>query len=306
MPCTKENLTAAYWNRDDEFYTSRRDIEAEIGSYPEWFRGKAVHCNCDDPGLSQFWAFFRDNFRELGLRRVTATGLATRTTERRQPTGRVMDADGERPLDLSSGSFASGEAVAITRAADVVVTNPPFSMIRPFLSMLADTGVDYLFLGPINALGYRAFFPHILRGRLRTGATGRATEFSRPDGSRDKLGNILWFTNIDHGVYREPLKLTALYDPQTFPGYSNADAINVDRAADIPMDYGGPMGVPVSFLERLNPEQFEIVGFCSAPLLPVPGQADEREVFKRVLIRNRALPKPPSRQVDLFSQQGDQ
>lgn len=305
MPCTNENLTAAYWNRDDEFYTTRADIESEIGSYPAYFRGKAVHCNCDDPSLSQFWAYFRDNFDKLGLARLTATGLATRTTGRRRPTGRVMDADGERPLELSSGSFAGADAVAITRESDVVVTNPPFSMIRPFLSMLTDTEADYLFLGPINALGYKAFYPHILKGRLRTGATGRVTKFARPDGSVDKLGNILWFTNIDHGCYREPLRLTALYDPERFPAYSNADAINVDRAADIPMDYGGPMGVPVSFLERLNPDQFEITGFCSAPLLPVPGQADEREVFKRVMIRNRALPRPPPRERDLFSQEAD-
>ena len=302
MPCANDNLAAAYWNRDDEFYTSRKDIEAEIGSYPAYFKGKAVHCNCDDPELSEFWAYFRDNFAKLGLARLTATGLATRTATRRRPTGRVMDAKGERKLDLSSGSFAGAEAVAITRDSDVVVTNPPFSMIRPFLSMLADTDVDYLFLGPINSLGYRAFFPHILKGRLRTGATGRATEFRRPDGSRDKLGNILWFTNIAHGVHHKPLKLTALYDPERFPGYSNADAINVDKAADIPKDYGGPMGVPVSFLERLNPDQFDIVGFCSAPLLPVAGQADERKVFRRVLIRNRALKKPPPRKRDLFSQ----
>ena len=279
MPRDNTNLARAAAVRDDEFYTRRVDIEREMATYPGGFDGATIHCPCDDPDASQFYAHFRDRFHDLGLRRVIATGLSVADGS---PAGREFDGTAERDLALKSGSFASTEVRAIMGSATVVVTNPPFSMFRAFFATIAEQRVRFCVMGPLHAMKYKAVLPMIMRGECwMGGTTPHHCVFDRPGGGVQRLGNVGWFTNMEHTRRAQVFPLTQSYDPHRFPRYTNADGINIDRAADIPRDFAGTMGVPLSFLEKLNPLQFDIVGFKQAPTI------GKRNVFNRLLIRHR-------------------
>ena len=293
------NLHAAKREKNDEFYTSIDDVAAEMAYYEGQFQGRTVLCNCDDPEWSAFWRYFSDNFRRLGLKRLISThyeeGRSSYRLDINAPCQQTL------PIDMrGDGDFRSAECLALLDEADIVCTNPPFSLFREYISTLMEHGKRFIVLGALNAVSYKEVFPYIRDGRMWLGPSqcNGTKDYRTPDGSVKKLGNTIWFTNMDHSQRHEPAVLTKRLIDGEYPIYDNYDAINVDRAADIPSDYEGVMGVPISFLDKLCPEQFELVGM-TASWDETPAMAaiktsaehrhgpfiDGRELYKRVLIR---------------------
>ena len=257
------NLHRAKEAKNDEFYTQLSDVENELVHYREHFKGKTVFCNCDDPTWSAFWKYFHLNFGFLGLKRLISTHY-----DKEQSTY-MMEYLGGDDNDVSvgtktplkgNGDFRNEECLELLRQSDIVVTNPPFSLAREYVSCLEASGKGFLIVGDLNWTTYKEVFPLIRDNKLWLGYMS-VKEFSQPDGSFKKFGNKLWFTNLDIKKRHENLILYKHYSPEEFPKYDNYDAINVDKVADIPMDYDGVMGVPITFLDKYNPEQFEIVAF---------------------------------------------
>lgn len=331
------NLNAAKRAKKDEFYTQLPDIERELHHYWPHFRGKTVLCNCDDPYESNFFKYFALRFNQLGLRRLLCTcynGSPVRGTElllhfdgeadepKRQAymvdIHAVPDLNGDGAVDLTdvrlllendrnalrllqTGDFRSAECVALLREADVVVTNPPFSLFREYVGQLMDYGKKFLIVAPQNAITYKEIFPLIKDNRIWLGFKSGDMAFKVPADSEPRttrywvdeggqkwrsLGNICWFTNLDHTKRHEELDLVCRYNPDDYPKYDNYDAIEVSKTANIPYDYDGVMGVPITFLDKYNPEQFEIVKFRKGN--------DEKDLcingkcpYFRILIRNK-------------------
>lgn len=304
------NLHHANQARQDEFYTQLPVIEAELRYYKDHFRGKTVFCNCDDPYESNFFKYFAMNFNFLGLKKLIATcydpsPVAGGELPLFEPADKrackiviteVTDVNGDGAVDLAdvellirnrknvlttlegNGDFRSGECIELLQEADIIVTNPPFSLFREYLAQLIQYEKKFLIIGNVNAVTYKEVFPLIRENRLWMGASIHSgdREFAVPKnypltaaGSRiDEKGNhfirvkgVRWFTNLDYPQRHEELVLYKRYSPQEYPRYDNYDAINVDKTADIPYDYDGVMGVPITFLDKYNPEQFEIVRF---------------------------------------------
>lgn len=335
------NLNAAKRAKKDEFYTQLPDIERELHHYWPHFRGKTVLCNCDDPYESNFFKYFALRFNQLGLRRLLCTcynGSPVRGTElllhfdgeadepKRQAymvdIHAVPDLNGDGAVDLTdvrlllendrnalrllqTGDFRSAECVALLREADVVVTNPPFSLFREYVGQLMDYGKKFLIVAPQNAITYKEIFPLIKENRIWLGFKSGDMAFKVPADSEPRttrywvdeggqkwrsLGNICWFTNLDHTKRHEELDLVCRYNPDDYPKYDNYDAIEVSKVVDIPCDYDGAMGVPITFLDKYNPEQFEIVKFRKGndeKDLSIKGKCP----YFRILIRNKH-PKP--------------
>lgn len=287
-----QQLHRAKRRKDDEFYTQYSDIESELFNYTEQFRGKTVLCNCDDPRVSNFFKFFANNFEYLGLKRVVTTCYKNiqpdlfSSGQGEKAVYLIYDGNGGKPIpDFSKvdvrplegdGDFRSPECVELLKQADVVVTNPPFSLFREYIALLEEYGKKFLVIGNQNAITYKDIFPLIKDGRLWLGCTYGDMKFMVPDWSEPtktrywqdesgqkwkSKGNTCWFTNIDHKRRHEDLVLYKRYNPEAYPKFDNYDAINVDHVSDIPYDYDGVMGVPISFLYKFNPDQFEIVEF---------------------------------------------
>lgn len=307
---------------DDEFYTPRDMIEAELQYYdPRLFKGKRILCNCDDPDHSEFFRYFADNFGKLKLRRLvglrySGSALPFRNDPRKAVTfraaryqvpidaanpafKRVLFADkngkkrgtGRCFLSGDTGGFSDREGLRQLKDCDIVVTNPPFSRLREFIVLLIKNKKKFLFIGNMNAVGYKEIFPLIQNGSIWLGAAGCKGEFIRPKNKgTSKLGFAVWFTNLRHNRReREFISLKAEYSAKAYPSYDNYPAIEVSRVKDIPVGYEGEMGVPRSFVEKHNPRQFEIVGkmrfprpgWNRVPELRVRG----RPVADRLLIR---------------------
>ena len=294
------SLSRARQQRNDEFYTQLPDIERELMHYEGHFQGKSVYCNCDDPCVSNFFHYFSYNFERLGLKKLIAA--CYRNQERdmfsRHDSERAIwleykgDAKGGRVPDIRDigerkferdGDFRSDECIELLKQADIVVTNPPFSLFRQYVAQLMEHGKKFLIVGSQNAITYREIFPLLQDNRMWLGVTPKGQDmlFDVPEsyaqelvetakeGSaykvvegviKGRLGNAAWFTNLDHTKRHEGLILYKRYSPEEYPTYDNYDAINVDKTAKIPMDWGGVMGVPITFLDKHNPAQFEIVG----------------------------------------------
>jgi hypothetical protein len=312
--------------KNDEFYTQYADIEREVNAYlafrPDVFRGKSVLLPCDDPKWSNFTRYFAQNFSSLGLRRLVSTGYAVERKKRlgllpgfdpdgplgeEELHGRIFtldrDTNGNGVIDLDDletglldgdGDFRSDEVKRLRDEADIVVTNPPFSLFREFIPWIMAAGKKFLVIGNMNAVSYTEIFPLIQKAQVWLGATGQGKDmvFGVPEGAevaaadREKaakmgyvgnytrLGNSCWYTNLDHGQRHQPLQLMTWADnvkysrhkdvrEHGYVRYENYDAIEVPYVDAIPSDWDGVMGVPRSFLERYNPEQFEIVGVDS-------------------------------------------
>ena len=265
------NLHSAKRAKNDEFYTRLEDVEAELQHYPNAFRGKVVYLNCDDE-RSAFWKYFSRHFEELGLKELVATKYPEGLLYRLKSAGgtvEVVELDGD-------GDFRSPECVEVLKQADVVVTNPPFSLFRALIEQLSEHGKEFLLLGNLNAVTYKEVWPLIQAGELWLGGTPSYLAFRVPADSPPKstrfwideegckwrsLGNGAWFTNLDYARRRGELVLTKTYTSEEFPNYDNYDAIEVSKVKDIPADYDGVMGVPITFLGKWNPDQFEITGF---------------------------------------------
>ena len=260
------NLHAAKAAKNDEFYTQITDIEKELSNYKDFFKGKVVYCNCDDARESNFFKYFSKNFEFLGLKKLITTGYKA------EGKGVVLVYEGDkngnhkvedneivvRELE-GSGDFRSEECVEFLKEADVVVTNPPFSLFREYIKQLMDYGKKFLVIGSMNAITYKEIFPYIKDNELWLG-NQNVKEFRSPNGEIKKFGNILWYTNIQHKKRNTPIDLYKRYSNE-YPKYDNYDAIEVSKVSDIPMDYDGVMGVPITFLDKYCPEQFEIVKF---------------------------------------------
>jgi len=321
-----ENLGAAKKAKNDEFYTQFHDIEKEMNAYleynPKAFEGKTLLLPCDDPEWSNFTKYFAQKFQELGLKKLVSTSYAPNSKpkeltyqptlfefespefdqEKTQANGKIFsltaDKTGDGVVNVEDlewryldgdGDFRSDEIRALRDEADIVITNPPFSLFREFLAWLVDGGKDFVLIGNMNAITYKEVFPLIMENRLWLGATGNGSDmvFRVPEGfevsekDREKaeklgyvgdytrLGNSCWFSTLDHGRRHEPLTLMTQSDnlkynkaiaSNGYQKYDNYDAIEVPRIDAIPSDYPGVMGVPITFLSKYNPEQFEILG----------------------------------------------
>lgn len=258
-------LTRARKAKNDEFYTRLCDVENELRHYSEHFKDKIVLCNCDDPTWSAFWKYFHINFKILGLKKLIGTHF-----ENKEPHSYAVVYEGgnddntndakTEPLN-GDGDFRSTECLEYLKECDIVATNPPFSLFREFISVLTARSKKFVIVGDLNSITYKEVFPLILSNKVWSGYS-HPKEFSTKfdGGDTRKFGNKMWFTNLEIKKRYEDLILYKNYNPVDYSKYDNYDAINVDKVKDIPMDYNGVMGVPITFLDKYNPNQFEIVG----------------------------------------------
>ncbi len=309
----QNNLHTAKLQKKDEFYTQRADIEKELTRYKDQFRSKVVFCNCDDPYESNFFKYFASSFNHLGLKKLIATSytkspiagtqLPIFEMEGLKPDGKqpfkvevneVPDSDGDGAVDLGdvqnlikhtkntssslqgNGDFRSHECIELLKEADIVVTNPPFSLFREYVAQLMEYDKKFLILGNQNAITYKETFKLIKENKMWLGYDNGGTkwfqvpdDYDIPTESRKKIengikyismGSIVWFTNLDTTKRHEEVDLYKKYTPEEYPKYDNYDAIEVSKFADVPMDWNGAMGVPITFLDKYNPQQFEIIG----------------------------------------------
>ncbi|MBY5950644.1 adenine-specific methyltransferase EcoRI family protein [Algoriphagus marincola] len=273
-----KNLHKASKAKEDEFYTQLPDIERELKYYKKHFKGKVVYCNCDDPRISNFFHYFSYNFEKLGLKKLITTCYKNQSmdlfskhdTEQAiyleyngdKNNNRIPDPDeiGIVPLK-GNGDFRSKESIELLKQANIVVTNPPFSLFREYVNQLVEYDKKFLVIGNINAISYKECFELIKSDKMWLGYN-TVRHFGRPDGSMYETARSFWYTNLDIAKRHEDIILYKSYNetPDAYPTYENFDAINVDRTYDIPMDYNGFMGVPITFLDKYNPAQFEIIG----------------------------------------------
>ncbi len=282
------NLTQAKKAKKDEFYTQLADIERELSHYKEHFRGKTVLCNCDDPRISNFFRYFAYNFEHLGLKRLITTCYKSQdmdlfsmnTNEQAIWLEYLGDKNGDRipsPDEIGihyfkgDGDFRSAECIELLKQADIIVTNPPFSLFREYVAQLIEYDKKFVIIGHQNAITYKEIFPLIKENKiwLGYGFKGGAGHFiskyedvATAGDHREgmiRVSGVVWFTNLDIDKRHEDLILYKHYTPEEYPKYDNYDAINVDKTSDIPCDYDGVMGVPITFLYKYNPFQFEII-----------------------------------------------
>lgn len=298
------NLNAAKAAKKDEFYTQLEDINNELRHYREHFRGKTVLCNCDDPRVSNFFTYFAYNFEFLGLKRLITTCYKNQDAdlfsqhqsekavyliyEGDKNGNNIPDPEeiGIHPLK-GDGDFRSRECIELLKQADIVVTNPPFSLFREYVAQLMEYQKEFIIIGSLNAIHYKEIFPLIKQNRMWLGygfAKGNAFFKIPAESKREyasgvfdevtglvKFRNCTWFTNIDHKKRHELLILYKHYTPEEYPKYDNFDAIEVSKIDEIPVDYNGAMGVPDTILDQLNPDQFEIIGLGSGDLAKQAG-----------------------------------
>ena len=289
MPRTSQNrnLGQARIVKNDEFYTRLPDIERELMHYQHHFHEKTVLCNCDDPRVSKFFHYFAYKFEHLRLKKLVTTCYKSQRPDMFSRhdsekaiyleyagdlnNNRIPDPDeiGVKPLD-SDGDFRSEECVALMRQVDVVVTNPPFSLFREYVAQLVSHGKKFLIVGNFNAVTYKEVFQLIKANKIWVGMSPRGMDFERPDGTLNSV-NACWYTNLDHLKRHETLVLYKKYTSDEYLKYDNYDAINVDKVQDIPHDYAGVIGVPVTFLDKYNPDQFEIIGLAAGNIQGLAG-----------------------------------
>ena len=306
--CDNSNLCLARKVKNDEFYTRYEDIEAEVMKYRKQFRDKIVYLPCDDPAekKSEFWSFFVNNFDSFGLKKLIAThynenGKAYKIWIDSDTTndGFIDDADAMQEDLKGNGDFRSPECLEIMKECDIVCTNPPFSLFREFVDAIMTADKSFLIIGNQNAFTYKEIFKLIRDNKIWTGYN-MVKKFNQPDGSIKTFGNVCWFTNLDTIKRNEELVLTKNYDINIYPNYENYKAIEVDKIANIPSDYFEVMGVPITFLDKYNPNQFEILGHTSSSDISDAveelrtdskhrnrGLINGKEKYDRVLIRRK-------------------
>ena len=276
MSKLKEKLSEAKKNKNDEFYTQLVDIERELHHYKNHFKDKVVFCNCDDPEESNFWKYFELNFEHFGLKKLIATHF-----EFDKPSYKIeLNSYRGTPIKTKleqNGDFRSPECIEILKESDVVVTNPPFSLFREYIAQLVEYDKKFIIIGHQNAISYKDVFKLIKENKVWLGSSilGGNTEFRIPKNQEtstiflrtDKDGNklvkmdgIRWFTNLDYPKRHEDIFLFKEYTPEEYPAYVNYDAINVDKTVMMPNNYFKEIGVPISFISKYNPDQFEIIG----------------------------------------------
>jgi hypothetical protein len=323
-------LSNARKAKKDEFYTQIGDIERELRHYRSHFKGKVVYCNCDDPYISAFFEYFAKNFEFFGMKKLITTCYKSQQMDRFSQNDSkqaikleymggainslpVPDDIGVTPLN-GDGDFRSAECIGILKEADIVVTNPPFSLFSEYVAQLADFDKKFIIIGHQNAITYKEVFPLIKKNRmwLGYGFKRNMAHFIAPhyeDTASDadhregmiRVSGVVWYTNLDHNKRHEEMILVQRYhgNEDAYPRYDNYEAIEVSKTQNIPMDYKGAMGVPITFITKYNPEQFEIIGatesegtgFSSGLWKSESGIAQAaingKRVYKRLFIRNR-------------------
>ncbi len=317
------NLHAAKNTKKDEFYTQLSDIENELKHYWHHFKNKTVYCNCDDPRISGFFHYFSYGFEAFGLKKLITACYKNQNmdlfSQHDCEQAIYLEYEGDKnhnkvpdPEEIGvkafkgDGDFRSPEAIKLLEQADIVVTNPPFSLFREYVSQLVEYDKKFVIIGDQNAITYKEIFKLIKENKIWLGYDNGGTKWFRvPDNydikteSRKKIengtkyfskGSINWFTNLDHQKRHEELILYKKYTPADYPTYDNYDAIEVSKVKEIPMDYAGAMGVPITFMDKYNPDQFEILGIANSArwigyecLTKING----RNIYNRIIIRNR-------------------
>ena len=314
------NLKKAKAGKNDEFYTQLTDIEKELRHYKKHFKGKTVLCNCDDPRVSNFFHYFSYNFEYLGLKKLITTCYKNQNLELfsqndaeqaiyLEYTGdkngnKVPDPEEIGILHLKSdGDFRSKECIELLKEADIVVTNPPFSLFREYVAQLIEYDKKFIIVGHQNSITYKEVFKLIKDNKiwLGFGFKGGAAHFINTKyedyaTAEDhvegmiRVSGVQWFTNLDITKRHEDLILFKKYSSEEYPTYDNYDAINVDKTKDIPMDYEGIMGVPITFLDKYNPEQFEIIGNeYDLNIDKGRGYVDGKRMYSRIFIKNKKI-----------------
>src|SRR3989344_3774437 len=257
--------------KNDEFYTRFDDIQAELNFYKDQLKDKVIYCNCDDPAESAFIDFFKLDFDYLGIKKLIGTryqksNLFLFADPVRQRGYRLeitaKNKNDKKPVKINlkgDGDFRSPECVELLKEADIVITNPPFSLFREYVAQLIQYNKKFLIIGNDNATTYIDIFKPIQENKIWFGYM-RVKEFGQPDGTFKKFGNVGWYTNLEVSKRKEEIPLYKKYNSQEYPKYVNYDAIEVSKIKDMPIDYNRAMGVPITFLDKYNPEQFEILG----------------------------------------------
>ena len=270
MATKNNNLHNAKRQKNDEFYTTRATVELELNHYKEHFRGKVVYCNCDDPIESEFTRYFARKFEDWGLKKLISTGYKESghgvmyVYEGDKNGNLVPDRSEWKITELQgNGDFRSEECVELLKQADIVVSNPPFSLFREYVAQLIEYGKEFLIIGNKNAITYKEIFPLIKENKLWLGISF-PNEFILPNGEITKTvsGLCRWFTNLTHDKRNKPLDLVQKYDPRYYPKFDNYDCIECSKVMDIPVDYDSVIAVPITFLDKYCPTQFRIVGIA--------------------------------------------
>lgn len=263
---SNSNLSKAKKEKNDEFYTQLTDIEKELRHYKQHFKDKVVYCNCDDPEWSNFWIYFSRNFEHLGLKKLISTHFEKDKPSYKLEIQRDINKDNKvdhldtiKTVLRQNGDFRSDECIELLKAADIVITNPPFSLFRQYIEVLEEHNKKYLIVGNMNAITYKETFKLIKDNKLWLGINN-LKEFKGSDGVIKKFGNINWYTNLTHKKRNEEIILYKKYNEIDYIKYENYEAIEVSKVVNIPESYYGVMGVPITFLEKFNPEQFKIIG----------------------------------------------
>lgn len=333
------SLNAAIKAKQDEFYTQLIDIEKELKYYKQHFHEKVVLCNCDDPYESNFFKYFALNFNSLGLKKLIATCyngspiagdelpllFEIDETEPKKIAYKVeitevQDYNNDGAVNLAdvqyliqndknvlsllkgNGDFRSQECIELLKEADIVVTNPPFSLFREFIALMTEYEKKFLVIGNQNAIHYKDIFTLIKDNKIWLGYKFGDMSFQVPsyfepratrywvDETGQKwrsLGNVCWFTNLDIQKRKEEMVLFKFYNPDEYPKYDNYDAINIDKTSEIPCDYYEEMGVPVTFIDKYNPEQFEIIGTSTISMSKGAPYINGKRIYERILIRRK-------------------
>ena len=326
-----KSLNAANKAKEDEFYTELSDIENELKHYKQHFKGKVVLCNCDDPRVSNFFHYFSYNFEQLGLKKLITTCYKNQERDlfSKNESERAIwleyngDRNGNRMPDpeeiginylKGDGDFRSEECIELLKQADIVVTNPPFSLFREYVAQLIKYKKKFVIIGNQNNTSYKDIFTYIKDNQLWLGSTLSCAKFKVPDYYEPRatrfwvdetgqkwrsMGNICWFTNLDIAKRHEKIILYKSYNSDEYPTFDNYNAINVNKVAEIPKDYDGVMGVPLTFLDKYNPEQFEILNcndYRKSEKVPIKahglikdkdGAINGKPKYVRILIRRK-------------------
>jgi hypothetical protein len=323
------NLRKASTAKKDEFYTQLSDIENELKHYKKHFKDKVVYCNCDDPRVSNFFHYFSHNFEKLGLKKLITTCYKSQSmdlfSENKSEEAIYLEYTGDKngnnvpdPDEIgikklkSDGDFRSKESIALLKQADIVVTNPPFSLFREYVAQLIEHDKKFIIVGHQNAISYKEIFKLIKEDKmwLGYGFKGGAAHFINKHyedyataGNHQegmiRVSGVTWFTNLDISKRHEDLILYKTYNPKEYPKFDHYDAINVDKTNEIPMDYKGNIGVPITFLNKYSPEQFEIIdGLNRYSILdgPTPetqgkylSQVNGNPIYVRIVIKNKKI-----------------
>lgn len=325
---TNKYLHKARNAKNDEFYTILSDIERELRHYKGHFKDKVVFCNCDDPRVSNFFHYFSYNFEKLRLKKLITTCYKNQNmdlfSQHNTEKAIYLEYDGDKnennvpnpdEIDIKQlkgdGDFRSQECIELLKKSDIVVTNPPFSLFREYVAQLIEYNKKFLIVGTWNAITYKEIFKLIMKNKTWIGVNSNrnfsgfivpkhyplhGTE-ARIDENGNRIvstNNTCWFTNLDIEKRHEEHILYKTYDPKVYPTYENYDAIEVSKTNDIPIDYNGVMGVPITFMNKYNPDQFEILGLDDHRLVYPEWRGrgpdlNGKKIYRRIMIKNKRL-----------------